>query len=144
MRIQVQHFKEWASSRSDGRQLYGEWETEYPAWEALYEAAMDLLRSSPCEWDSELKDILLYAIARDNEAELISDNLSYSQVDALMPRALICDESDAKWQIAEQLGKYQLTPERKNFLYSLASDTNEYVRRRAMNVLTVRATGPAS
>lgn len=144
LRTQIEHFKEWAASRSNGRPLYGEWETEYPQWGALYGAANDLLGSDPSDWNLEVKNLLLYAIARDNEAELIVSSLSQSQVDALASELLQCDEPDAKWQVAEQLGKYPLTGERKNLLLALASDTNEYVRRRAMNVLTMSSARPPS
>jgi hypothetical protein len=89
-----------------------------------------------------VKNVLLYAIARDNEAELIVSSLSQSQIDALGAEVLLSDEPDAKWQVAEQLGKFPMTPERKTLLCGLALDTNEYVRRRAMNVLTMRATAP--
>lgn len=136
LRSQVQNFKEWAASFSNGRPLYGEWETEYPDWDTLYSVANDLLRSDPLSWDSEAKYLLLYAIARDNEAEWLADNLSERQIDALAPELLGSDEPDAKWQIAERIGNSPLTSARKAVLFTLASDANEYVRRRVMNVLT--------
>jgi hypothetical protein len=135
LRIEVNNFKEWAASLSNGRALYGEWETEYPHWATLYSAANDLLRSGPSEWDSEARNLLLYTIARDNESELLAESLSESQVDALASAVLESDEPDAKWQVAEQIGKYPMTRARKTILFALALDENEYVRRRVMNLL---------
>jgi hypothetical protein len=141
LRTQVERFKSWATSLSKGGPLYGEWEMEYPHWEELYRAASDLLLSDPFEWDQELKNVLLYAIARDNEAELIIGSLSRIQIDALASSLLTCIEPDAKWQIAEQIGKQPLNEARRTVLLALASEENEYVRRRAINVLTTLSAG---
>jgi len=136
LRTQVEHFKGWAASHSKGRKLDRDWETEYPQWDALYGAAIDLLQSNPSEWDLELENLLLYAIARDNEAGLIAGSLSQCQVDALASQLLLSSEPDAKGQFPELLGKCPLSIERGTFLFALAEDTNENVRTRAINVLT--------
>jgi hypothetical protein len=75
---------------------------------------------------------------------VLAESLSESQVDALASAVLESDEPDAKWQVAEQIGKYPMTSARKTILFALALDENEYVRRRVMNLLAASTDKPFS
>jgi hypothetical protein len=135
LRLEVQNFKRWAAAIADGDALHGEWELEYPSWGSFHSAAVDLLQSDSSTWDTEAKKLLLYAIARDNEGEVLADSLSASQVDTLAYSLLDSDEPDAKWQIGERLARLPFSSARQSVLSLLATDTKEYVRRRISNAL---------
>lgn len=91
------------------------------------------------EWTPEVHQDVLYALARDNEAERISDEL----VDhpelllRLAPTALVCADSHARWQVAEAPGRtHESHAEVEGFLKRLCtSDEDEYVRRRSLLAL---------
>jgi len=130
----VQQFKVWADSVfPDGRG--GEWETEYPDWGLLYDAAKSVLGTDCERWDNETKELLLYSIARDNEVELLAGTLTEEGVNVLGLHSLTTDERDAKWQLAEQMRRFPLTIERERILIAYSQDIEEYVRRIALMVL---------
>ena len=74
----VARFREWAYTLSESigipvNELGGEWECDFEGLYELYESAADLLaKIPPAQWDSETVDLLLYALARDNECERTS------------------------------------------------------------------------
>lgn len=136
LRTAVQNFRQWTATVAKGRPLYGEWEFDYPDFDQFLLTAADALRSDSAMWDAETKDLLLYAVARDNEAETLADSLSEDQIDALAPALTGSDEPDAKWQIGDRLAKLPSTALREAILRSLASDASEYVRRRIANALS--------
>ena len=125
---EVERFREWAGSDEP---KYGEWETEYPHWDRLYATVGELLCSG--SWPISSLPLLLYVLARDNEAEYVLDLLSQYQESgmALAGACINYPDSDARWQIAVFLGKVR-TPEAIEMLKKLAEDENEYVRRRAL------------
>lgn len=130
----VQRFRAWAEANVPS-QRSGEWETEYPDWDSLHAAANAVLRADCAEWDEETKGLLLYAIARDNEVGLLADSLTKKQVDLLSAYSLRTDEADGKWQLAEQVRRFRLDPERERVLLTYTQDADEYVRRIALMVL---------
>ncbi|HKF46528.1 MAG TPA: HEAT repeat domain-containing protein [Terracidiphilus sp.] len=130
----VEHFREWAK-RSYPAQRFGEWETNYEDWESLYTASRTLLQSESDSWDSESKKLLLYVIARDNEVGLVTSLLNESQAFALASFSTAEGEPDAKWQLAVRLGELPVRDATEQLLLDFATDSNEYVRRRAMMTL---------
>lgn len=64
---QVEAFKQWANSIIG---QHGEWETEYLFWNRLYNAVKQVLQhTSLDEWNTEVYELILYTLARDNEVE---------------------------------------------------------------------------
>ncbi|MFO0611423.1 MAG: hypothetical protein U0414_02460 [Polyangiaceae bacterium] len=121
-------FREWASARD---QASGEWECEYPNWAPLYSAAQRILSLETVS-PAALAD-LLYALARDNEAEFILDCLGHAEPIgvAVATAGLRCDDAQARWQLAVFLGRCQCVSA-STLLRAYLDDADEYVRRRAL------------
>jgi HEAT repeat protein len=85
--------------------------------------------------------LLLYILARDNEMELLKQELVTRPVHllALSRVALYSIEADARWQLADALGSVELPPnEVEPLLERLFHDRDEYVSRRALLALAHR------
>lgn len=129
---EVTCFKAWAASLPEVR--YGEWECDYEYWPELRAAFELFLQEGASEqWSAEEAAAVLYAVARDNEVEILAKTM------ARYPRHLVaaawaavqCSDSDAKWQLAGVLAT--VAPEAAHpVLEILANDPDEYVRRRAL------------
>lgn len=135
---QVDRFKEWAALYPI-HQRTGAWECDYEHWRPLWAAAIGVLESLPPDaWTEKCSANLLYAMARDNEMEWIADQLS-DKPDALLRLALLSidsSESNAKWQLAVQLGTQATKKvEAERLLLRLADDEDEYVSRRSLLAL---------
>jgi hypothetical protein len=134
---EVARFQSWAEAYDDRRR--GEWECDYPNWSDLYNAVAKYISGSEVEeWDEGVTAMLLYAIARDNEVEQIAGHLQADpdKLYALAKEAVRSGEKDAKWQLAEQLTHWpDRLEESESILLALATDADEYVRRRALMVL---------
>jgi len=128
LKDEVERFKVWAASQSN--QL-GEWECDYEAWPALYAAAQAAL-VAPRLLDSEV-ELLIYALARDNECECILGMLTEHPENGMRiaRAAMECPEPEARWQVAEFLGT-RGEPDARELLRRLVADADEYVRRRAL------------
>lgn len=135
---EVSRFRIWAAKYPEPRS--GEWECDYESWEALYSSFREFLAARSFEtWSGEETTAILFSIARDNEIELLSDCIREDYPELLLPLArasLSSSESDARWQLAEQLGHVGKpgSPE-EDMLLLLAKDDHEYVRRRALGAL---------
>jgi HEAT repeat protein len=131
---EVARFRAWDDALSnEGRSA--EWETYYENWGALYQACREYLNTPLNTWSDEGIQLLLYAIARDNEGEIIIDELTQEQLVTLSAAALESAEMDAKWQLAMALGRYPLCAENDALLSRFVQDPHEYVRRRALLAL---------
>ena len=134
---QVQRFKQWASKYSSSER-YGEWECDYPDWIDLYRAVQEFLATYKLigEWSLESLDLVLYALARDNECQHIANQLRDEYPDALIQLAKLSiklGEPDAKWQLAKELGELPLNKAKtETILVELAHDSDEYVRRQSL------------
>ena len=132
---QLKRFHRWAdqSVPDNALRTSGEWECEYPYWPKLYAAVRSTL-AQPLS-DAE-EDQVLFALARDNEAEVILGLLasSSSHVLALATRALHASDPDARWQAAVALAR-AAPPGAIPVLRLFLSDSNEYVRRRTLLAL---------
>jgi hypothetical protein len=135
---EVERFRAWALSLPSNRT--GEWECDYDSWSSLYNAAFAFFRSRPFEtWTDEELRAVLYAIARDNEAEQIVNSLGSEHPELLVlvaEASLGKGERDALWQLGHALGflKRQGGTEER-VLLAMARDEDEYVRRRALGAL---------
>src|ERR1700744_2864355 len=68
-------FRNWADCYPAG-QRYGEWECGYEQWSATTSAFTAFLDSgAPQLWDASTVEMLLYILARDNEMEILKQEL---------------------------------------------------------------------
>ncbi|ALP62251.1 HEAT repeat domain-containing protein [Paraburkholderia caribensis] len=135
---QVDRFREWAALYPIHERI-GAWECDYEQWRPLWAAAIAVLESLPPDaWTEKCSADLLYAIARDNEMEWIAGQLP-GKPDALSKLARLSvnsPESDAKWQLAAQLGTQAARKaEAETLLLHLVDDEDEYVSRRSLLAL---------
>ena len=128
LRTEIERFREWASTQP---QDYGEWECDYDEWSDLYAAVEEVL-SAPDLSETDI-GYLLYALARDNECEIIRDMLEEYVVNSLRlaQAAVSYPDPDARWQVAVFLGT-QIEAESCALLRCYTQDSHEYVRRRAL------------
>ena len=135
---EVRNFKLWAETCPLATRS-GEWECDYDGWEQLHSAALEFLDStSPEHWFATEVDDLLCVIARDNEIEYLAKHVAKSNEMLLQLASLSVQssESDAKWQLAYQLGQMDTQKtEAEAILLKLVEDKNEYVSRRALLAL---------
>lgn len=128
-------FRLWAERFPTGGRC-GEWEAEYEDWSQVYAAVVRFLdANSPNCWDDEAILDLLYLLARDNETELIRDNLvdRPAHLQVLAQTGLRSNERDARWQLADALGE-DAVPDKDalSLLQRFFEDADEYVSRRAL------------
>lgn len=115
-------------------QMNGEWENEYDDWGKIYQSFRNVLSSvDPGLANDALLDEMIYVIARDNECEILIDELiQYPRwFEVLCKRSLQTGEADAKWQFADRLPQCECRPEVMDMIWAFANDSHEYVRRRA-------------
>jgi HEAT repeat protein len=150
---EVAKFRQWAIMRQSPdyrRKDYShgdaEWESDYPDWQAIYTAVERLLESAAnSKLSGEETEVLLYALARDNEDERILETLQMLPALALQVAhaALTHSDADARWQAAVLLGRIG-TPEAVSLLRAFLADDAEYVRRRAGFALEEAEAKPGS
>src|SRR6266567_7870822 len=137
----VSAFRNWADSLPV-EQRVGEWECDYQQWPAITGAFTAFLDSSlPQHWDASIYEPLLYILARDNEMEILKEELIArpAHLLALTRVALGSAEQDARWQLADALGSVELIAgEVEPLLEHLFYDKAEYVSRRALLALARR------
>ena len=139
--VEVALFRQWADA-SFPNARGGEWECEYNSWNKLYAAVLGFVAEHPFSaWSQEEIQAILYALARDNEDEIIADALGKYSLDLLLPltqAAIAFGDKDARWQLAMLLGRIEVTgDEPEQILLTLVQDEEEYVRRRALNSLAL-------
>jgi len=134
-------FRSWADRYPVG-QRSGEWECDYKHWPEItstFTALLDL--GAPQLWDASTVESLLYILARDNEMEMLKEELIArpDHLLALAREALHSTERDARWQLADALGSVELLAfEVEPLLEQLFHDEDEYVSRRALLALARR------
>jgi hypothetical protein len=143
LKVEIDRFRLWADAQP-GR--FGEWECDYPDWGPLYEAVLLFVTTQPFQkWSTVELNAVLYAVARDNECQHLAWEIRHNPelLLSLAKAAADCGEPDAKWQLAEELGQLgQGGREVELVLLTLASDADEYVRRRSLQALA-RLRSPA-
>lgn len=136
LKDEVAAFREWANERFPaGSHRHGEWECDYENWPGLYSAYGSHLEQYRAEqWTTEDADLLLYALARDNEIQTIQIELERKPPHLLeLARISLirtCDY-EARWQLADALPSIR---ERsvEPVLEMFFADEHEYVRRIAL------------
>jgi len=133
---EIAKFRQWAIVRQspdyhhDQYSHGAEWECDYPDWQDFYAAIGSFLETAAHQTltTDELEQ-LLYALARDNEDEVILQSLEKFRAVALqvVQAAVSFPDPDARWQAAVLAGKINATAIARRFL----DDEDEYVRRRA-------------
>jgi hypothetical protein len=138
LREQVDQFSAWADTRPIESRS-GEWECDYRDWDLLYTSFSRFIRECPVQhWDRSMMEMVMYIVARDNEAEFMMQELAEDS-DRLLAVASACIQSaewDAKWQVASALGESSAQQQEvEPLLLRLVEDEDEYVRRRALLAL---------
>lgn len=125
---EVQRFRQWAENHPERS---GEWETDYPDWPRFL-SAVDKVAANE-SLDDDQVDLVLYALARDNECQNVLGILEEHPRNGMrVARAAIeSAEQDARWQVAVFLGS-QEEDEARTLLRRFVGDADEYVRRRAL------------
>lgn len=153
---EVQRFRTWAGRKPpatlarDGPRYFadGEWECDYPGWPELYAAVLGHVAAGPPQvWTDGQVQAVLYALARDHEGEHLAEEIRLyhpEAVIALAGAALAGGESDAKWQLADQLGHLDRNSgDVERLLLAFITDEHEYARRMALQALA-RIGSPAA
>lgn len=136
LKSETERFRDWA----DGLTMHdGQWECVYEAWPAWYEAVLGRVggRAGRAAPDADIGQVL-YAIARDRDAQYLVREIRKRHPDALLwliRAALVQGEAEARWQLAVELGQVPSGDEAEDLLLALARDDDEYVRRRAIRSL---------
>jgi len=134
-------FRNWADGYPVG-QRSGEWESHYDQWPSITSAFTAFLDSGTPElWNALTVETLLYILARDNEMEILKEELITRPCHllALAKVGLHSTEPDARWQLADALGRVELAAsEVEPLLVQLFHDRDEYVSRRALLALARR------
>lgn len=141
---EVARFREWSTDQTH----FGEWECDYRHWGDLHEAVSEFLRVRPfASWSADELDAVLFTVARDNEIQHLARQLRKHHAEVLIPlaaAAIELAEMDAKWQLAQELGRLgQAGGEVERLLLLLAQDEAEYVRRKSLEALA-RLGAPAT
>ena len=147
---EVERFRAWSDTEYDvpPDRRGGEWECDYEFWPDLHAAVLEFAAARPFgSWSAEERQAVLYAIARDNEIEYLGREIRGRHPAAFMALAAAAvggDEPNARWQLADQLGRLSRAGgEEERVLLAFAADECEYVRRRALGALA-RLGSPAT
>lgn len=136
---EVAKLRAWVAHVDPSHQIYPCWEFEYEGWRDLYSAAEAfLVANQPTAWSHQDSVDLLYAVARDNELKRLIGRIAQSPTTLLLiaSKALNCDESDARCQVAAQLGELGSHRDQgEKILLAFVNDPDEYVSRRALLAL---------
>lgn len=133
-------FWKWAGISEDQYSEHisvkGNEEWEYPNWDTLISllfTAVSTLASG--ERSEVLVNYLLTGMELDNEAETILDEceskLTDNNLEFLFEKGIKHIQSEARWQIAELIGRKDNKSFTK-YLLKLLDDSNKYVQRRAL------------
>lgn len=116
----------------------GEWEAEYPGWEALYKAANEALEQLDQEFNHDLAQLLVYTLAIDNEAGVVLKRVEEKLENKLrfVRKGVYSNQPQARWQMAELLGNVEVEGREKMLLHLINSEPDKYVIRRALMALS--------
>lgn len=139
---EVARFRAWAVANPDRIKDYPVyWETYYPDWGALYVAFSAFVAATSCQdWSEDIVDMLLYAIARDEENWYLVKEVARNPDDLLFLAEQAVNSSDPKlksqiaWEL-RRLGTYSARVE--PLLLQFVRDDDVWVRRQALSALFV-------
>ncbi len=104
----------------------------------MFDSACDVIKNlDPHMTNIQTKDDLLYAIARDNEGEVLIEYLKdYPNWFKVLCRKVLCTNyTNAKWQFAKQLPKYQADDNLKDLIFDFLQVEDEYTQRMSLQAL---------
>jgi HEAT repeat protein len=153
LRDETRRFRVWADAYPLAKR-HDWWAYDYRSWQQLGDAFTRFLEACPFPtWSSEAVQTVLYVIARDNESQHHVRQVAQEPARLLFlaEESLSCDEPDAKWQLAVELGNLaEHRTEAEPLLFRFSQDEDEYVRRQALmalgrlrSPLVERLVGPA-
>ncbi|NEM97169.1 HEAT repeat domain-containing protein [Pontibacter burrus] len=137
LETELAKFWDWAGmspdTYSENRGL-GEWEIEYPGWDELYRAATEVLELLNKEFNHDLAQLLVYALAVDNESGTILQKAEEKLESKLrfVKKVINSDLPQARWQAAELLGRTEVEDREKMLVNLITRDNDKYVVRRAL------------
>lgn len=137
LETELTNFWEWANMTPDTyneQRGLGEWEAEYPNWDSLYKAANKALEQLNREFNHDLAQLLVYALAIDNEAGVVLKSVEDKLENKLrfVRKAVFSNQPQARWQMAELLGNVDVEGREKMLLHLINSEDDKYVIRRAL------------
>ncbi len=112
----------------------GEWEVEYPGWDALYKAANEAVEQLNKEFNHDLAQLLVYALAIDNESGQVLRSIEEKLESKLrfVKKAVNSNQPQAKWQMAELLGNADVENREQLLVNLINRNDDKYVKRRAL------------
>ncbi|MBC5772608.1 hypothetical protein H8S95_00905 [Pontibacter sp. KCTC 32443] len=137
LETELAKFWDWANmtpaTYNEERGL-GEWEAEYPGWEELHKAATEALEELNKEFNHDLAQLLVYALAIDNESGTILQKVDEKLESKLrfVKKVINSDQPQARWQIAELLGNSEVEDREQLLVNLINRDKDNYVIRRAL------------
>ena len=148
LETELANFWQWANMTPDTYNIQrglGEWEADYPGWEALYRAANEALEELNREFNHDVAQQLVHALAIDNEAGVVLKNVEEKLEDPLrfVRKAVFSDQPQAKWQMAELLGHVEVEGREKMLLQMIDSEDKYVVRRALLSLNKVNPTKAA-
>ena len=137
LETELAKFWDWANMTPDTyneERGLGEWEAEYTGWENLHKAATEVLEQLNIEFNHELAQLLVYALAIDNESGTILQKVEEKLENKLrfVKKAINSDQPQARWQAAELLGNVEVEDREKLLVNLINRDKDKYVIRRAL------------
>jgi HEAT repeat protein len=137
LETELSKFWEWAGMSPDEyaeNRGFGEWEIEYPGWDDLYKAVNKALEQLDKEFNHDLAQLLVYALAIDNESELVLQRIAEKVENKLrfVKKVVGSNQPQARWQIAELLGNSEVENREQILMNLITRDKDKYVIRRAL------------
>lgn len=137
LEIELAKFWEWAGMTPDTyneERGLGEWESDYPGWAELHKAAAEALEQLNTEFNHDLAQLLVYALAIDNESGTVLQQVDEKLENKLrfVKKAINSDQPQARWQAAELLGNTDVEDREKMLTNLVKRDVDKYVARRAL------------
>ena len=142
LKREIDRFQKWENQNPN------QWWDDYENWPDIHHAFGRFVQAVPFQrWGSETTKLVLYAIARDHEAEHLAEEVAKNPLLLLFlaQASLTSDECEAKWLLAAQLGELpEYASQSEPVLIRLVEDgrlvkdgqdVNEYPSRRALLAL---------
>ena len=133
---EMRFFKIWAAKKypeRDEKNDNGEWEIDNIHFDKMYDAAVKVISENNSNAaNAKLIDALLYAVARDNEAERLADLLvEHGDWFRLLSRESLGSKYiNAQWQFAKRLAECKESD--KDLIYVFIESDDEYTSRMSL------------
>ena len=136
---EIELFKKWASKHypeCDEEHDNGEWEFGVNShFDEMVSAARGVITNIDFEdADENLIDAMLFVVARDNESEILADELLKHEgwFSLLATRSLDSKYINARWQFAKRVGEVDCC---KKLVYEFIKSDDEYTSRMALQTM---------